>query len=136
MMLFDRKLLLLPLAQADRTLGSVCVEDPVVVSALTWLFEEVWEQANPIGGDDQGRCAAHPEGPADGAPTELREYHVHRIGIYTDGAGRPVFVMRHNIMITGRPARAQSRPSQPPTPYPLQGNVDDFTPDHDLRLEY
>lgn len=66
MMVFDRKLLLLPLAQQDRTLGSTCVADPVVVSALTWLFEEVWEQADPIGGDG----AARPEGP-DGALTDL-----------------------------------------------------------------
>ena len=35
---------------------------------------------------------------------ELGEGRFHQFGIYTGGAGRPVFVMRHNTMITG-PAR-------------------------------
>jgi hypothetical protein len=39
--------------------------------------------------------------------SELGECRFRKSGIYTGGAGRPVFVMRHNIMITGRPARAQ-----------------------------
>jgi hypothetical protein len=36
---------------------------------------------------------------------ELGEYRFQQPRIYTGGAGPPVLVMRHNIMITGRPAR-------------------------------
>jgi hypothetical protein len=36
---------------------------------------------------------------------ELGECRFDQVGIYTGGAGRAVFVMRHNIMITGPPAR-------------------------------
>ena len=46
--------------------------------------------------------------PVDGREVrrELAEYRFQQLGIYTGGAGRPVFVMRHTIMITGRPAQA------------------------------
>jgi len=58
---------------------------------------------------------------------ELAEYRFHQPGIHTGGAGRPVVVMRHNIMITGRPARAQPQPRQAPSAYPLRGKADDST---------
>jgi hypothetical protein len=67
---------------------------------------------------------------------ELGECRFDQFGINTGGAGRPVFVMRHNIMITGRPARAQSPWPPSPTVHPLQHNVGDFASDQDLRLEY
>jgi hypothetical protein len=39
---------------------------------------------------------------------ELGEYRFHQLGIYAGGAGRPVVVMRHNIMIAGRPAAVRT----------------------------
>jgi hypothetical protein len=35
---------------------------------------------------------------------EFSEYRFHQLGIYTYAAGRPIFVVRHNIMIIGWPA--------------------------------
>jgi len=67
---------------------------------------------------------------------ELGECRFDQFGIYTGGAGLPFFVMRHNIMITGRPARARSPWPPSPTVHPLQHSVGDFASDQDLRLEY
>ena len=67
---------------------------------------------------------------------ELGECRFHQFGIYTGGAGRPVFVMRHNIMITGRPARAQSPWPASPTVHPLQHNVGDCASGQYLRPVY
>lgn len=39
---------------------------------------------------------------------ELGGYRFHQPGIYTYGAGRPLFGLRHNIMIIGWPACAKS----------------------------
>lgn len=38
---------------------------------------------------------------------EFSEHRFHQLKIYTYGAGRPIFVLRHNTMIIGWPASRQ-----------------------------
>lgn len=54
MVVFDRRMALLPLAQEDRTRGAAQVTDPAVVGTLAWLFHEFWRCADPLGEQGPG----------------------------------------------------------------------------------
>ncbi|QMU77390.1 helix-turn-helix transcriptional regulator [Streptacidiphilus sp. PB12-B1b] len=49
MLIFDRRLVLLPMDQADRGKGSALVEDGSVVSALRHSFDQAWDTGEPLG---------------------------------------------------------------------------------------
>ncbi|MBR7838670.1 helix-turn-helix transcriptional regulator [Actinospica durhamensis] len=72
MMVFDRRLALLPLVQEDRTRGAAQVTDSTVVSTLTWLFQQAWRGAEPLGED-----GAEPE--PDGAALSDTERRLLRL---------------------------------------------------------
>lgn len=54
MVVFDRRLAVLPLDQEDRTRGAAPITDSPVIDTLTWLFDEVWRHADPLGEQDPG----------------------------------------------------------------------------------
>ena len=49
MLIFDRRLVLLPMDQGDRGKGSALIGDDSVVSALRLSFDQAWSTAEPLG---------------------------------------------------------------------------------------
>jgi len=49
MLIFDRRLVLLPTNQGDRSKGSALIGDDSVVSALRLSFDQAWSTAEPLG---------------------------------------------------------------------------------------
>jgi len=55
MFIFDRRLVLLPMDQGDRSKGSALIGDDSVVSALRHSFDQAWSTGEPLGESaDQG----------------------------------------------------------------------------------
>ncbi|MBC3839348.1 LuxR family transcriptional regulator [Streptacidiphilus sp. 4-A2] len=80
MFIFDRRLVLLPMDQGDRSKGSALIGDDSVVSALRHSFDQAWRAAEPLGE------------PADQEPelsdTELRLLRLLAGGCTDERAGR------------------------------------------------
>ncbi|QMU67417.1 DUF6879 family protein [Streptacidiphilus sp. P02-A3a] len=80
MFIFDRRLVLLPMDQGDRSKGSALIGDDSVVSALRHSFDQAWSAAEPLGE------------PADRGPeltdTELRLLRLLAAGSTDERAGK------------------------------------------------
>ncbi|MFD9575803.1 LuxR C-terminal-related transcriptional regulator [Streptomyces sp. NPDC059982] len=51
MLLFDRRVAVVPIDPADTKRGALCIREPGVVASLVALFEQTWQSAVPLGAD-------------------------------------------------------------------------------------
>ncbi|MFD5462869.1 helix-turn-helix transcriptional regulator [Kitasatospora sp. NPDC127059] len=51
MLIFDRRIAVLPIDPADTRLGALCIREPGIVASLVALFEQTWHAAVPLGAD-------------------------------------------------------------------------------------
>ncbi|MQS13059.1 helix-turn-helix transcriptional regulator [Streptomyces kaniharaensis] len=57
LLVFDRKVAVVPIDPANTRLGALCTREPAIVANLVALFEQAWNTAVPLGAD----TAADPE---------------------------------------------------------------------------
>jgi DNA-binding CsgD family transcriptional regulator/sugar-specific transcriptional regulator TrmB len=69
MIVYDRKLGIVPIDLDDSRAGAVLIQGPGMIAALTALFEHVWTTAVPLGGPRRQR----EKGTADAPSTQERE---------------------------------------------------------------
>ncbi|NML52338.1 helix-turn-helix transcriptional regulator [Streptomyces sp. R302] len=58
MLIFDRRIAVVPIDPANTRLGALCTASPGIVAPLLALFEQTWEMAVPLGADHRAGTPA------------------------------------------------------------------------------
>ncbi|MEU6283204.1 LuxR C-terminal-related transcriptional regulator [Streptomyces sp. NPDC047028] len=92
MVVFDRRIAIVPLDPADTRAGALCTRSRGIVASLVALFEQTWETAVPLGAD---RGTA----PADGGltPTERELLKLLASGLTDEAAGKRLGVSLRTV---------------------------------------
>ncbi|MFD6343597.1 helix-turn-helix domain-containing protein [Streptomyces roseolus] len=61
MLIFDRRIAVVPIDPANTRLGALCTASPGIVAPLLALFEQTWEMAVPLGADHRA-CTGGTDG--------------------------------------------------------------------------
>ncbi|MET9951468.1 helix-turn-helix transcriptional regulator [Streptomyces sp. NPDC006339] len=82
MLIFDRRVALVPIDPENSRLGALCTSSSGIVASLVSLFEQTWETAVPLGAD-------HRQRPDDGITAGDRELlRLLASGLTDEGAGK------------------------------------------------
>ncbi|MFF9149566.1 LuxR C-terminal-related transcriptional regulator [Streptomyces sp. NPDC014861] len=93
MLVFDRRVAVVPIDPANTRLGALCTSAPGIVMPLLALFEQTWEMAVPLGAD---RRAAHAA--ADGlSPAESALLKLLASGMTDEAAGKRLGVSLRTV---------------------------------------